>query len=162
LPPAERRQCYRSNGRLRVGATAADSGSFGQGTKERRNDNALLDRFARRNKAILSEFYSEDIRSGFAFSQRGRGMEESGMSLGTGIVLFVIGAILVFATDIQLDWINLDAVGYILMIAGIVGVVLGVVLMMRRRQTVSTTRSAVDPASGEQITSRSTERDPLV
>ncbi len=84
------------------------------------------------------------------------------MSLGTGIVLFVIGAILVFATDIQLDWINLDAVGYILMIAGIVGVVLGVVLMMRRRQTVSTTRSAVDPVSGERITSRSTDRDPLV
>ncbi len=84
------------------------------------------------------------------------------MSLGTGIALFVIGAILVFATDIQLDWINLDVVGYILMIAGIVGVVLGVVLMMRRRQTVSTTRSAVDPASGERVTSRSTERDPLV
>ncbi len=84
------------------------------------------------------------------------------MSLGTGIVLFVIGAILVFATDIQLDWINLDVVGYILMIAGTVGVVLGVVLMMRRRQTVSTTRSALDPASGERVTSRSTERDPLV
>lgn len=84
------------------------------------------------------------------------------MSLGTGIVLFVIGAILVFATDMQLDWINLDVVGYILMIAGIVGVLLGVVLLMRRRQTVSTTRSAVDPASGERITSRSTDRDPLV
>lgn len=84
------------------------------------------------------------------------------MSLGTGIVLFVIGAILVFATDIQLDWVNLDVVGYILMIAGIVGVLLGVMLLMRRRQTVSTTRSAVDPASGERITSSSTERDPLV
>ncbi len=84
------------------------------------------------------------------------------MSIGAGIALFVIGAILVFATDIQLDWINLDVVGYILMIAGIVGVLLGVVLMMRRRQTLSTTRSAVDPATGERVTARSTERDPLV
>ncbi len=84
------------------------------------------------------------------------------MSIGTGIVLFVIGAILVFATDIQLDWINLDVVGYILMVAGIVGVLLGLVLMMRRRQTVATTRSAVDPATGERVTASSTERDPLV
>ncbi len=84
------------------------------------------------------------------------------MSLGTGIVLFVIGAILVFATDIQLEWINLDVVGYILMIAGIVGILLGAVLLLRRRQTVSTSRSAVDPASGERVTSRATERDPLV
>jgi hypothetical protein len=84
------------------------------------------------------------------------------MSLGTGIVLFVIGAILTFATDIQLDWINLDVVGYILMIAGIVGIILGLVVLMRRRQSVSTTRSAVDPVSGERVTSSTSERDPLV
>ncbi len=84
------------------------------------------------------------------------------MSIGTGLVLFVIGAILVFATDIELDWISLDVVGYILMIAGIVGVLLGLVLMMRRRQTVATTRSAVEPGTGERVTATSTERDPLV
>ncbi|BDZ46924.1 DUF6458 family protein [Naasia aerilata] len=84
------------------------------------------------------------------------------MSLGTGIVLFVIGAILTFATDIQLDWINLDVVGYILMIAGIVGIILGLVVLLRRRQSVSTTRSAVDPVSGERVTSSTAERDPLV
>ncbi|MCU1569348.1 MAG: hypothetical protein JWR33_89 [Naasia sp.] len=84
------------------------------------------------------------------------------MSLGTGIVLFVIGAILVFATDFQLDFIDLDVVGYILMIAGVVGVVLGLVLLLRRRQSVSTTRSAVDPVGGERVTERVTDRDPLV
>jgi uncharacterized membrane protein SirB2 len=84
------------------------------------------------------------------------------MSLGTGIVLFVIGAILTFATDIQLDWINLDVVGYILMIAGIVGIVLGLVVLTRRRQSIATTRSTVDPVSGERITSRTSDRDPLV
>ncbi|MCU1438144.1 MAG: hypothetical protein JWP66_1231 [Naasia sp.] len=84
------------------------------------------------------------------------------MSLGAGIVLFVIGAILVFATDIQLDFINLDTVGYILMIAGVVGVILGLVVLMRRRSSVATTRSAVDPVSGERVTQSTSERDPLV
>ena len=84
------------------------------------------------------------------------------MSLGTGIVLFVIGAILTFATDIQLDWINLDVVGYILMLAGIVGIILGLVVLLRRRESVSTTRSAVDPVSGERVTRSTSERDPLV
>jgi Domain of unknown function (DUF6458) len=84
------------------------------------------------------------------------------MSLGTGIVLFVIGAILTFATDIQLDWINLDVVGYILMIAGIVGIILGLVVLLRRRGSVATTRSAVDPVSGERVTRSTSERDPLV
>ena len=84
------------------------------------------------------------------------------MSLGTGIVLFVIGAILTFATDIQLAWINLDIVGWILMIAGVVGIILGLVVLLRRRQTVATTRSAVDPASGERVTRSTTDRDPLV
>jgi hypothetical protein len=84
------------------------------------------------------------------------------MSLGTGIVLFVIGAILTFATDIQLDWINLDIVGWILMLAGVVGIILGLVVLLRRRSTVATTRSAVDPASGERVTRSTTDRDPLV
>ena len=84
------------------------------------------------------------------------------MSLGAGIVLFVIGAILVFATDIQLDFINLDVVGYILMIAGIVGVILGLVVLMRRRGTVASTRSATDPVTGDRVTHSAVERDPLV
>lgn len=37
------------------------------------------------------------------------------MSIGTGIVLFVIGAILVFAVNVEVTWVNLDMVGYILM-----------------------------------------------
>ena len=41
------------------------------------------------------------------------------MSIGTGIVLFVIGAILAFAVNVEVEWINLDLVGYILMGAGV-------------------------------------------
>ncbi|MEL4320504.1 DUF6458 family protein [Leifsonia sp. YIM 134122] len=84
------------------------------------------------------------------------------MSLGSGIVLFIIGAILAFALNVQVDWVDLHLIGYILMIAGVVGIILGIVLITRRRTSVSTTRSAVDPASGEAVTKRTSESDPLV
>lgn len=78
------------------------------------------------------------------------------MSIGAGIVLFVIGAILTFALDVQVDWVNLDLVGYILMAAGVVIVLIGILLLMRRRRSDVVTRTAVDPAANEQVTRRST------
>ncbi|PJJ71327.1 hypothetical protein CLV46_0870 [Diaminobutyricimonas aerilata] len=84
------------------------------------------------------------------------------MSIGLGIFLFVVGAILTFALNVSLDWIDLDLVGYLLMGAGVVVVIIGLILLMRRRSAVSTTRSAVDPASGERVTQQRTDRDPLV
>ncbi|HEU4755997.1 MAG TPA: DUF6458 family protein [Agromyces sp.] len=74
------------------------------------------------------------------------------MSLGLGIVLFAIGAVLAFALNVAVDWINLQMVGVILMIAGAVVIVLGIVLMARRRSAISTSRTMVDPATGERIT----------
>lgn len=55
------------------------------------------------------------------------------MTIGTGIVLFVIGAILVFALDLQVEGINLDMVGYILMGAGAVAFLIGIILLLTRR-----------------------------
>ncbi|WP_394552451.1 DUF6458 family protein [Agromyces sp. MMS24-JH15] len=73
------------------------------------------------------------------------------MSLGLGIVLFVIGAILAFALNLSVDWIDLQLVGWILMGAGLVVVIFSLVLMARRRRTISTSRTAVDPATGEAV-----------
>jgi uncharacterized membrane protein len=86
------------------------------------------------------------------------------MSIGSGIALFVIGAILAFAVNLQVDFVDLRLIGYILMGAGFLIFVLGLVLMARKRQSVSETRSAVDPASGEAIQRRTTTSndDPLV
>lgn len=55
------------------------------------------------------------------------------MTIGTGIVLFVIGAILTFAVNVELEAINLDLVGYILMGAGALVVILGLILLTVRR-----------------------------
>lgn len=73
------------------------------------------------------------------------------MSLGLGIFLLVVGAIMVFALNVTVEWMDIELVGYILMGAGAVIVILGIVLLNRKRSSVTTTRSAVDPASGEQV-----------
>lgn len=78
------------------------------------------------------------------------------MSIGGGIALFVIGAILAFAVNVEVDWVNLDLIGYILMGAGVVIFLIGIVLLVRRRQSESVTRTAVDPVGGERVTRQST------
>ncbi|MEI5584639.1 MULTISPECIES: DUF6458 family protein [unclassified Agromyces] len=80
------------------------------------------------------------------------------MSLGLGIVLFAIGAVLAFALNVAVDWINLQMVGYILMIAGAIVIILGIVLLARRRSSVSTSRTMVDPATGERVTRAESSR----
>lgn len=55
------------------------------------------------------------------------------MGIGTGIVLFVIGAVLEFALNVQVSWIDLHLVGYILMIAGAVVFLLSLILLLVRR-----------------------------
>ena len=81
------------------------------------------------------------------------------MSLGTGIVLFVIGAILAFAINVQVAWANLHMIGYILMVAGAVGIILGIILLTRRRRTISSSRTVIDPATGERVSRRETDID---
>lgn len=78
------------------------------------------------------------------------------MSIGAGIALFVIGAILAFAVNVQVEWVDLDMIGYILMGAGFLVFVIGIVLLARRRSSETVTRTAVDPASQERITRQST------
>ncbi|KQO84743.1 MULTISPECIES: DUF6458 family protein [unclassified Frigoribacterium] len=79
------------------------------------------------------------------------------MSIGGGIALIVIGAILAFALDVQVAGIDIQLIGYILIAAGVLVTLLGIVLLTRRRQVTSTSRSAVDPTTGERVTRRSTE-----
>jgi hypothetical protein len=63
------------------------------------------------------------------------------MSIGTGIVLIVIGAILTFALNIDVGWVDLRLVGEILMAAGVIVVIIGIVLIARKRRSTITTRS---------------------
>ena len=84
------------------------------------------------------------------------------MSLGAGIGLLVIGAILAFAINVETGWIDLTLVGYILMIAGGVGIIIGIVLLARRGRSDTVTRTTIDPATGDRMSHVATDRDPLV
>lgn len=61
------------------------------------------------------------------------------MRLGTGIFLLALGAILTFAVDAQVSGIDLQVVGWILMAAGALGVLVELAVWApRRRRTVQT------------------------
>jgi protein-S-isoprenylcysteine O-methyltransferase Ste14 len=79
------------------------------------------------------------------------------MTMGTGVVLFVIGAILAFAVNVETSFISLSTAGYILMIAGAVVFVIGLALAVRGRRTVTTARTdAAAPADA--VAARRTTR----
>ncbi|HEV7956587.1 MAG: hypothetical protein JWL94_1155 [Microbacteriaceae bacterium] len=84
------------------------------------------------------------------------------MGIGSGIFLFVVGAILTFALNFETSVIDLDLVGYILMGAGLVVFLISLVLVMRKRSSVSTVRQS--ETGGDRVTQRETrsDADPLV
>jgi len=83
------------------------------------------------------------------------------MGIGSGIFLFVVGAIVAFAINVQVSWVNLDLVGYLLMGAGVVVFIISLVLVLRRRSSIATTRTGIDPASGERVVQNETKSDTL-
>lgn len=59
------------------------------------------------------------------------------MTIGGGIFLIAVGAILKFATNLHVQGVSIDTVGLILMIAGVAGLVLGLfqeAIWSRRRR----------------------------
>ena len=55
------------------------------------------------------------------------------MTIGGSIGLIVIGAILAFAVQLDLQGLDINVIGYILMIGGAVGLVVGLIYSSRRR-----------------------------
>jgi Domain of unknown function (DUF6458) len=56
--------------------------------------------------------------------------------LGTGIFLLALGAVLTFAVNVQVSGINLDVVGWILMAAGALGIIVELAVWAPRRRRV--------------------------
>lgn len=53
------------------------------------------------------------------------------MTIGGGIALIIIGAILAFAVDFQIAGLEINTIGFILMIGGLIGLVFGLVTYFR-------------------------------
>ena len=69
------------------------------------------------------------------------------MTMGTGLFLIAVGAILRFAVNDEWDAVNLETVGLILIIVGVIGFVVGAFWAFgnRRRDAVVVQRDPRDP-----------------
>lgn len=80
------------------------------------------------------------------------------MGIGTSIFLIAVGAILRYAITTNVEGVDLDVVGLILMIVGVVGLVLSFLWMTmwadRRRGTVADRAVVREPAEREVVERR--------
>ncbi|NGM11613.1 DUF6458 family protein [Verrucosispora sioxanthis] len=60
------------------------------------------------------------------------------MGIGTSIFLLALGAILTFAVNASIGGLDIDVVGWILMAAGVLGLILTTLVWNRRRQPAAT------------------------
>ena len=81
--------------------------------------------------------------------------------IGAGIALMIVGAIAGFALNVDISWLDVQLLGYICLGAGVLVFALGIILSLRRRTATYSTRSGVDPVSGEEFTTRTESGDPL-
>jgi hypothetical protein len=58
------------------------------------------------------------------------------MGIGASIFLIALGAILTFALELRIGVLNLDIVGWILMAAGVIGLIMTTVVWGPRRRAV--------------------------
>jgi len=66
------------------------------------------------------------------------------MGIGVGIFLIVVGAIMTFAVDATVTGLNLDVIGWILMLAGAAGVGFFLYFWHRRRAPRAITEQRYD------------------
>lgn len=67
------------------------------------------------------------------------------MGIGGSIFLIALGAILAFAVDADLGWISVHTVGWVLLVAGLVGLIMTAWFWQSRRRTVVTTPVRTEP-----------------
>ncbi|MGI5212480.1 DUF6458 family protein [Plantactinospora sp. CA-290183] len=78
------------------------------------------------------------------------------MGIGGSIFLLALGAIFAFAVNVELGWLNIHVVGWVLMLAGLVGLALTLRFSRTRRrrvvaETAAPTTTRVVPAPREQV-----------
>ncbi|GAA3610939.1 DUF6458 family protein [Agrococcus terreus] len=85
------------------------------------------------------------------------------MSIGFGIFLMAVGAIVAWAVPAlwQVDGANWTLIGYILLAAGALVTLIGIIMAARSGRTSQVTRSAVDPDTGTRV-ERTERRDDVI
>ena len=83
------------------------------------------------------------------------------MGIGSGIFLFIVGAIVAFALNFNVKWVDQNLIGYLLMGGGVLVFLISMVSSFKKKSTTVTTHSSVDPSAGQRSTSAETKSDTL-
>ncbi|GIF75388.1 DUF6458 family protein [Asanoa siamensis] len=67
------------------------------------------------------------------------------MGIGGSIFLIAVGAIFTFALDVNVGWLDLDVVGWVLMLAGVAGLILTTWFWQSRRRTTVVRDTRANP-----------------
>ena len=94
--------------------------------------------------SYVHEYFS--LNPGKSRSQRTLSEEDSVMGIGASIFMLAVGAIITFAFNIRVGWLDLDVVGWVLMAAGALGLIATLTIFGSRRRTVVT---QADPIAGD-------------
>ncbi len=73
------------------------------------------------------------------------------MGIGGSIFLLALGAILAFAVNAQFSGIDINVVGYVLMLAGLIGLVVTIWFWNSRRRTVVAEARPVMRSDGQVV-----------
>jgi hypothetical protein len=60
------------------------------------------------------------------------------VGIGASLFLIAVGAILTFALNVHVGGVNLDIIGWILMVVGVLGLIMTALIWGRRRSVVTT------------------------
>ncbi|WP_127505283.1 DUF6458 family protein [Actinoplanes solisilvae] len=83
------------------------------------------------------------------------------MGIGGSIFLLALGAILAFAVNADISGLDINIIGWILMAAGLIGLIVTLWFWNSRRRTVVTRQTAAPVAAPQQVRTeyRETRRD---
>ncbi|MGS2614029.1 DUF6458 family protein [Micromonospora sp. LZ34] len=73
------------------------------------------------------------------------------MGIGGSIFLIALGAIFAFAVQADLGWLDLSVVGWVLMLAGVAGLLVTLYVWNSRRRTVVATPAREDRVVAERV-----------
>src|SRR5688500_9833773 len=114
--------------------------------------------YPRLGRGILSVRRPPPVRRARDPGTGGTATKGVAMRLGTAIVLLALGAILAFALRVDLSGIDLQLVGWILMIVGALGIVLELAVWgPRNRRRVTHSEGYAAPAAGAPVQRTTTD-----
>jgi hypothetical protein len=83
------------------------------------------------------------------------------MGIGSGIFLFIVGAIIAFALNFNVEWVDQNLIGYLFMGGGAAVFLISLFMVFKKRSTTIRSQSEINPRAGIKNTETQTESDTL-